>query len=77
MPPNAQGSSKMTNGTNSDLSEGNVNNVPAERNSGADRFSQSSPADQPYYARAGMQGRSQHMSQLTSQLDASDELLKN
>ncbi|KAL4956411.1 hypothetical protein BDW69DRAFT_181625 [Aspergillus filifer] len=76
MSSNGQGPSQMRNGTNSNLSEGNVNNVPAEGSSGADRYSQSSSSDQPYYARAGMQDRSQHMSQLTSQLDASDELLK-
>ncbi|KAL4784595.1 hypothetical protein BJX76DRAFT_356953 [Aspergillus varians] len=77
MSSNGQDSSKMTNGTDSNLSEGNVNNVPDESSRGSDRFSQSSSADEPYFAHAGMDDRSDHMSQLTSQLDASDELLKN
>ncbi|KAL2808041.1 hypothetical protein BJX63DRAFT_436488 [Aspergillus granulosus] len=75
MSSNGQDTSKLTNGTDSNLSEGNLNNVPDE--SGVDRWSQSSSSDSPYYAHAGMGDRSDHMNQLSSQLDASDELLKN
>ncbi|KAL2820824.1 hypothetical protein BDW59DRAFT_150594 [Aspergillus cavernicola] len=77
MSSNGQDSSQMTNGTGNNLSEGNVNNVPDESSGGVDRFSQSSSSDEPYFARARMEDRSQHMNQLTSQLDATDELLKN
>ncbi|CEN61395.1 hypothetical protein BJX68DRAFT_266770 [Aspergillus pseudodeflectus] len=75
MSSNGQDGSQMTNGTDNNLSEGNLNNVPDE--SGVDRYSQSSSSDSPYYAHAGMGDRSDHMNQLSSQLDASDELLKN
>ncbi|KAL4918916.1 hypothetical protein BDW62DRAFT_200313 [Aspergillus aurantiobrunneus] len=76
MSSNGQESSQMTNGTDSNLSEGNVNNVPDESSRGADRISQSSSADEPYFAHSRMEDRSEHMSHLTSQLDASDEVLK-
>lgn len=68
---------RMANGMGKGLSKGNLNNVPNENNgSSVDRFSLSSAAEEPYFARARMEGRSEHMSQLTNQLDATDELLK-
>ncbi|KAL2850329.1 hypothetical protein BJY01DRAFT_245499 [Aspergillus pseudoustus] len=75
MSSNGQDASQMANGIDSNLSEGNLNNVPDE--SGVDRYSQSSSSDSPYYAHAGMEDRSDHVNQLSDQLDASDELLKN
>ncbi|KAL3469780.1 hypothetical protein BJX99DRAFT_264869 [Aspergillus californicus] len=76
MSSNGQGSAQ-TNGTGGNLSEGNLSNVPDESSGGVDRISQSSSSDEPYFARARMGDRSQHMSQLTSELNATDELLKN
>ncbi|KAL2863781.1 uncharacterized protein BJX67DRAFT_384311 [Aspergillus lucknowensis] len=77
MSSSGEDSSQMPNGTDNNLSEGNLNNVPDESSGSVDRFSQASSSDLPYFAHAGMGDRSDHMSQLSSQLDATDELLKN
>ncbi|KAL4885903.1 hypothetical protein BJY04DRAFT_214100 [Aspergillus karnatakaensis] len=75
MPSNEEQPSQ-TNGTGNNLNEGNVNNVPSSSN-GAERFSQSSTSDEPYFARARMEGRSDHLERLAAQLKETDELLKN
>ncbi|OGM44199.1 hypothetical protein ABOM_007044 [Aspergillus bombycis] len=68
---------KVPNGMNKGLSAGDLSHVPdGSRNSVVDRFSQSPAADEPYFARARMQDRSNHVSRLSSQLDATDEILK-
>ncbi|OOF96128.1 hypothetical protein ASPCADRAFT_130450 [Aspergillus carbonarius ITEM 5010] len=69
-------SSKSSNGMGSSLSAGNLSHVPDGSSGSMDRFSQSSPADGPYYARARMADRSEHVSRLSSQLDAADQILK-
>ncbi|KAF9893581.1 hypothetical protein FE257_010893 [Aspergillus nanangensis] len=77
MPSGNKGPAKMSNGMGSGLSAGNVNNVPDESNSNAvNRFSQVSASDEPYFARARMQDRSEHVSRLSNQLDATEEILK-
>ncbi|KAI9924580.1 hypothetical protein ASPWEDRAFT_519305 [Aspergillus wentii DTO 134E9] len=68
---------KIANGQGSDLSVGNLTNVPDGSNrNNVDRFSQSSAADEPYFARARMQDRSAHASRLSSQLSETDEIMK-
>ncbi|KKK13090.1 hypothetical protein AOCH_006427 [Aspergillus ochraceoroseus] len=66
----------MANGMSSHLSAGNLNNVPDESNRGVDRFSRSSAADEPYFARARMQDRSEHASRLSNQLNATEQIMK-
>ncbi|KAB8255942.1 hypothetical protein BDV32DRAFT_153780 [Aspergillus pseudonomiae] len=68
---------KVTNGMAKGLRAGDLSHVPdGSSNSVVDRFSQSPAADEPYFARARMQDRSSHVSRLSSQLDATDEILK-
>ncbi|PKY02492.1 hypothetical protein P168DRAFT_291636 [Aspergillus campestris IBT 28561] len=56
---------------------GHLNNVPDQSSGGVvDRFSQSNAAEEPYFARARMEDRSDHVSRLSSQLDATDEIMK-
>ncbi|KAL5333833.1 hypothetical protein BJX70DRAFT_403172 [Aspergillus crustosus] len=74
--PSDQEQSSQANGTGNNLSEGNVNNVP-NSSVGADRYSQSSSTDEPYFARARMEGRSDHLEQLAVQLNETDELLNS
>ncbi|RDW69083.1 uncharacterized protein DSM5745_08843 [Aspergillus mulundensis] len=76
MSSNGQASSKNLNGTDSKLSADNLRKVPDDSGRGADRFANSSSADSPYFARAAMENRAQHMSELKSQLNATDALLK-
>ncbi|KAB8227780.1 hypothetical protein ETB97_010285 [Aspergillus alliaceus] len=67
----------VTNGMNKGLSAGVLSHVPdGSSGSVVDRFSQSPAADEPYFARARMQDRSDHVSRLSSQLDATDEILR-
>ncbi|PWY78493.1 hypothetical protein BO94DRAFT_626525 [Aspergillus sclerotioniger CBS 115572] len=68
--------SKSSNGMGSSLSAGNLSQVPDGSSGSMERFAQSSPADGPYYARARMGDRSEHVSRLSSQLDAADQILK-
>ncbi|KAA8647455.1 hypothetical protein EYZ11_004849 [Aspergillus tanneri] len=68
---------KLANGMGSGLSAGNLSYLPDESNNGnVNRFSQSSAADGPYFARARIQDRSEHVSRLSSQLDATDAIMK-
>ncbi|KAG2419295.1 hypothetical protein HFD88_004090 [Aspergillus terreus] len=77
MPSGNKNATKMSNGMSSGLSAGNLNNVPDEsRNNIVTRFSQVSAAEEPYFARARMQDRSEHVSRLSSQLDATEAILK-
>ncbi|PIG82933.1 hypothetical protein AARAC_009423 [Aspergillus arachidicola] len=72
-----QHTNRVTNGMNKGLSAGDLSHVPdGSSHCVVDRFSQSSAADEPYFARARMQDRSDHVSRLSSQLDATDEILK-
>jgi hypothetical protein len=41
-----------------------------------DRFFQTPAADEPYFARAGIDERSAHASRLTSQVVATEEVMK-
>ncbi|GFF48111.1 hypothetical protein IFM46972_09811 [Aspergillus udagawae] len=74
--PSATKSTKMTNGESSGLSAGKLSHIPEASNGVVDRFSQSAFADEPYFARARMQDRSAHVSRLSSQLDATEEILR-
>ncbi|KAL6236296.1 hypothetical protein BDW75DRAFT_239386 [Aspergillus navahoensis] len=76
MPSNGQGLSQNPNRADNKLSEENLKRVPDESGRGAERFAQLSSEDSPYFARAAMENRSQHMRQLKSQLEATDELLR-
>ncbi|KAL4891722.1 hypothetical protein BDV59DRAFT_203313 [Aspergillus ambiguus] len=77
MPSGNKNSTKVSNGIGSGLSAGNLNNVPDESNNNiVNRFSQVSASEDPYFARARIQDRSEHVSRLSSQLDATEELLK-
>lgn len=68
---------RNTNGASNGLSMGHLNNVPNESSgSVVDRFSQSNAAEEPYFARARMEDRSDHVSRLSSQLNATDEIMK-
>ncbi|RAL04914.1 uncharacterized protein BO80DRAFT_461390 [Aspergillus ibericus CBS 121593] len=66
-------SSKSSNGMGSSLSAGNLSHVPDGSSGSMERFSQ---ADGPYYARARMGDRSEHVSRLSSQLNAAEQILK-
>ncbi|PYI05740.1 hypothetical protein BO78DRAFT_317287, partial [Aspergillus sclerotiicarbonarius CBS 121057] len=65
---------RSSNGMGSSLSAGNLSHVPDGSSGSMERFSQS--ADGPYYARARMADRSEHVSRLSSQLDAAEQILK-
>ncbi|PLB45441.1 hypothetical protein P170DRAFT_478406 [Aspergillus steynii IBT 23096] len=68
---------KTSNGAGSSLSAGNLRHLPDEsKNGNVDRFIQAAAADEPYFARARMPSRSEHMSRLSSQLDATDKIMK-
>ncbi|PWY79860.1 hypothetical protein BO83DRAFT_424205 [Aspergillus eucalypticola CBS 122712] len=68
--------SKSANGMSSSLSAGNLSHIPDGSSGSMERFSQSSAAEAPYYARARMGERSDHVSRLSSQLDATEQILK-
>ncbi|EAW11194.1 uncharacterized protein ACLA_088850 [Aspergillus clavatus NRRL 1] len=74
--PSVNEKSNLSNGAGHGLSAGKLSHVPDASAGGVDRFSQSSLADEPYFARARMQDRSDHASRLSSQLHATDEILK-
>ncbi|KAL4905350.1 hypothetical protein BDW74DRAFT_177724 [Aspergillus multicolor] len=76
MSSNEHASSRSLNGTDNKLSAENLRRVPDESGRGADRFDKSSSANSPYFARAAMENRAQHLSKLKSQLNATDALLK-
>ncbi|KAI9376666.1 hypothetical protein BJX61DRAFT_538571 [Aspergillus egyptiacus] len=76
MSSNGQDKSRMATGKDNKSSELNLNKVPDESSSIVRRISQSSSADEPYFAHARMGARSDHMNYLTSQLDATDKLLR-
>ncbi|KAL4744607.1 hypothetical protein BDW72DRAFT_208889 [Aspergillus terricola var. indicus] len=76
MSSNSQESLQNLNGANNKLSEENLKRLPDESGRGAERFAELSSEDSPYFARAAMENRSQHLDQLKSQLDATDELLR-
>ncbi|KAK1145402.1 hypothetical protein N8T08_004277 [Aspergillus melleus] len=68
---------KTSNGTGSSLNAGNLSHLPDESKSGTvDRFVRAAAADEPYFARARMPSRSEHMSRLSTQLDATDKIMK-
>ncbi|KAF7590462.1 hypothetical protein BBP40_002806 [Aspergillus hancockii] len=72
-----QPANRVTNGFNKSLSAGELSHIPdGSSSSVVDRFSQSSAADEPYFARARMQDRSDHVSRLSNQLNAMDEIMK-
>ncbi|KAL4761481.1 uncharacterized protein BDW70DRAFT_159737 [Aspergillus foveolatus] len=76
MSSNGQESLQHPDGVDNKLSEENLKRVPDESGRGAERFAELSSEDSPYFARAAMENRSEHLNQLKSQLDATDELLR-
>ncbi|PWY91259.1 hypothetical protein BO70DRAFT_392904 [Aspergillus heteromorphus CBS 117.55] len=68
--------SKAANGTGNSLNASNLSLIPEGSLGGMDRFSQLPLADGPYFAQARIQDRSDHLSRLTSQLDATEKILK-
>ncbi|RAL11388.1 uncharacterized protein BO97DRAFT_425701 [Aspergillus homomorphus CBS 101889] len=68
---------KASNGVSNSLSAGNLRHIP-DGSSGSlvERFTQSPAADGPYFAGARIHDRSEHASRLSSQLEATEKVLK-
>ncbi|PYH42646.1 uncharacterized protein BP01DRAFT_385304 [Aspergillus saccharolyticus JOP 1030-1] len=68
---------KPSNETISSLSPGNLSQIPDDTSgSMVERFKQAPAADEPYFAQARMQDRSQHISRLSSQLEEAEKALR-
>lgn len=58
------------------VSQGNVSQVPGSNRSSVDRFARAPASEGPYFAGARMPERSAHLTGLSSQLNAMEEILK-
>ena len=58
------------------LSQSNLNQVPRANRSTVDRYTRAPASEGPYYAGARMQERSSHLTGLSNQVNAVDEILK-
>ncbi|KAJ5130259.1 uncharacterized protein N7515_006298 [Penicillium bovifimosum] len=60
----------------SPLSKGNISQVPGSKYSSIERFAQAPASEGTYFASARMSDRSAHLTRLSSQLDAMDEIMR-
>ncbi|CAI7664071.1 unnamed protein product [Penicillium bialowiezense] len=58
------------------MSQGNISQVPAHNRNSVDRFTRAPASEGPYFAGARMPERSAHLTGLSSQLSAMDEIMK-
>lgn len=70
-------SHSATNGTSTNaVSQGNISQVPGSNRSSVDRFARAPASEGPYFAGARMLERSAHLTGLSSQLNAVEEIMK-
>ncbi|CAI7640350.1 hypothetical protein N7509_013849 [Penicillium cosmopolitanum] len=74
--PQSSSTNNRNGTTSAALSQSNLNQVPRANRSTVDRYTRASAADGPYYAGARMQERSSHLTGLSNQVNAVDEILK-
>ena len=58
------------------MSQGNISQVPANNRNSVDRFSRAPASEGPYFAGARMSERSAHITGLSNQLSAMDDIMK-
>jgi hypothetical protein len=59
------------------VSQGNISQVPGSTRSSVERFARAPASEGPYFAGARMLERSAHLTGLSSQLNAMEEILKS
>ncbi|KAG0159106.1 gluconate 5-dehydrogenase [Penicillium digitatum] len=70
-------STAVANGTGANaISQDNVSQVPGTSRSSVDRFARTPASEGPYFAGARMPERTAHLTGLSSQLNAMEEILK-